>query len=113
MVDHLGRVTWLSRLPGFLRRIMIWLALNMSGYSRARRMGTFGLTSYGKLGAEQLHPLWPLSAMLTFGPIDSEGNVTVRIIYDHRIMDGAQVARFLARMEELINGILVDEISKT
>lgn len=112
MIDHFSRVKWLTRLPMPFRRLMIWLALNHSGHARARRMGTFGLTSYGRLGAEQLHPLWPLSVMLTFGPINTDGRVTVRIVYDHRIMDGSQVARCLGRMEEIINSVLAEEVSK-
>jgi pyruvate/2-oxoglutarate dehydrogenase complex dihydrolipoamide acyltransferase (E2) component len=34
----------------------------------------------------------------------------VRIIYDHRVMDGATVARALARLEQILNTSILDEI---
>jgi hypothetical protein len=57
-----------------------------------------------------LHPLTPLTTTLNYGVIDSEGKVTVRIIYDHRVVNGATVARALARLEEILNTSLVEEI---
>jgi pyruvate/2-oxoglutarate dehydrogenase complex dihydrolipoamide acyltransferase (E2) component len=38
--------------------------------------------------------------------------VNVRIIYDHRVMDGADVARALIRLEEVLNGEIVDELKR-
>jgi pyruvate/2-oxoglutarate dehydrogenase complex dihydrolipoamide acyltransferase (E2) component len=73
-------------------------------------LGTFGVTSYSGLGAESLHPLSPLTATLNYGVIGHNGSVDVRIIYDHRVMDGATVARALARMEEVLNEGLVGEL---
>ncbi len=46
---------------------------------------------------ESLHPLSPLTFVLNYGVIDEEGNVNVRLIYDHRVMDGATVARAVGR----------------
>ena len=59
---------------------------------------------------ESLHPLAPLTTVLNYGVIDSEGDVNVRIIYDHRVMDGATVARALARLEQILNTSILDEI---
>lgn len=55
------------------------------------------------LNAESLHPLTPLTTLLNYGVISSDGDVNVRIIYDHRVMNGATVARALARLEEILN----------
>ena len=90
-------------LPTFLRRSIWWIGLNGSGYYRARHFGTFGISVYASLGAESLHPLSPLTSTLNYGPIDAEGNVNVRIVYDHRVLDGATVARALVRLEEVLN----------
>jgi pyruvate/2-oxoglutarate dehydrogenase complex dihydrolipoamide acyltransferase (E2) component len=84
--------------------------LNVSGAKRAKRLGTFGLTSYGALGAEQMHPISPLSTTFTFGPIDDEGRVCIKIIYDHRVLDGAYVARRLRDVEEAMAGPIFDEL---
>ena len=66
--------------------------LNLSGFKRAKRLGTFTISSLGNLGVEQHHPISPLTTYLTFGPISASGEVNVKIIYDHRVMDGRTVA---------------------
>ncbi len=101
-----------SRMPLPLRRLAWWSTLNVSGPNRAKRMGTFGLSSYGSLGAESLHPLSPLTSTLTFGPISPAGDVTVKLVYDHRTLDGSTVARALASLDRIVNGPLIDELSR-
>jgi pyruvate/2-oxoglutarate dehydrogenase complex dihydrolipoamide acyltransferase (E2) component len=39
-----------------------------------------------------------------------DGHVNVRILYDHRVMDGATVARALGRFEEILNGPVAEEV---
>jgi hypothetical protein len=97
------RAMYVSKFPRPLRRFFWWLGLNQSGPKRARRMGTFGVSVYSGLGSESLHPLSPLTSTLNYGVIDEDGTVTVRIIYDHRVMDGSTVARALALLEEIMN----------
>lgn len=97
------RALLVSRYPRPLRRFFWWLGLNQSGYKRAKRMGTFGVSVYSRLGSESLHPLSPLTSTLNYGVISDDGTVTVRIIYDHRVMDGSTVARALALLEEILN----------
>ena len=83
----------------------------MSGYKRCKRFGTFGLSSYGNLGAENLHPISPLTTTLTYGPIDpATGQVVVKLIYDHRVLDGAYIARRLRDIEEALNGPIRNEL---
>jgi len=104
------RALAVSRVPRFVRRLLWWSTLNVSGYKRAKRFGTFGLTSYGALGAESLHPISPLTTTLTFGPISPEGDVTVKLIYDHRALDGAYIARRLRDIESALNGPILHEL---
>ncbi|MHC5537070.1 lipoamide acyltransferase component of branched-chain alpha-keto acid dehydrogenase complex [Singulisphaera rosea] len=99
-----------SRVPRPIRRLFWWSTLNVSGYKRAKRFGTFGLTSYGALGAESLHPISPLTTTLTFGPISPSGEVTVKLIYDHRVLDGAYIARVLRDVENTLNGVILEEL---
>src|SRR5262249_26297251 len=93
---------WLrvSRMPGLLRRFAFWHALYFSGRKRAKHFGTFAISSLGSLGVEQHHPIAPLTTYLTFGPISPAGEVNVKIIYDHRVMDGRCVARALNALQE-------------
>ena len=104
------RIGVLNRLPGPLRRLAWWWLLNCSGYRRARQFGTFGVTVYSGLGCESLHPLSPLTTTLTYGVLDRRGAVDVRLIYDHRVMDGARVAGALGELEDVLNGALVAEL---
>jgi pyruvate/2-oxoglutarate dehydrogenase complex dihydrolipoamide acyltransferase (E2) component len=100
-----------SQAPTPIRRLLWWGTLNLSGYKRCKRFGTFGLSSYGSLGAEQVHPISPLTTTLTYGPIDpGTGHVVVKLIYDHRILDGAYVARRLRDIEETLNGSIAEEL---
>ena len=104
------RALIMSRLPQPLRRFMWWIGLNSSGFKRARRMGTFGVSVYSSLGAESLHPLSPLTTALNYGVIRGDGTVDVRIIYDHRVMDGATVARALALLDRVLNNEIAAEL---
>jgi hypothetical protein len=99
----------LSRLPALARRVLWWLILNV-GRQRGNYLGTFGVTAYSALGAESLHPLSPLTTTLTYGVLAPNGEVDVRIVYDHRVMDGATVARALRRLETELNEGLVAEL---
>lgn len=109
-IGYFRRVFFMGRLPKWLRRFLWWQTLHLSGYKRAKRLGTFGLSSYGRLGAEQIHPLGPLTTLLTFGPINSAGEVVVKIVYDHRVLDGAEVARYLAEMEQVLHHEILAEL---
>ena len=78
----------LARLPLPLRRFFFWRVLSVSGHRRACRLGTFVISSLGNFGVEQMHPLTALTTYFTYGPIGDDGRVTLKVIYDHRVMDG-------------------------
>lgn len=110
-IGYFRQALRISRLPRILRRVLWSITLNVSGAKRSKRFGTFGLTTYGSLGAESLHPISPLTTTLTFGPIDTLGVVCVKIIYDHRVLDGAYVARRLLDLETALLGPVLDELN--
>jgi hypothetical protein len=111
-VKEFRRALWVSSFPRPLRRMMWWIALNY-GRIRPNYFGTFGVSAYAALGAESLHPISPLAYTLTFGAISASGAVDVRLIYDHRVVDGATVARALVRLEEALTGPIVEELRET
>jgi len=104
------RVLKTSRLPRPLRRFLWWFGLNVSGRKRAKHLGTFGVTVYSGLGAESLHPLSPLTTTLNYGVIQGDGSVNVRLIYDHRVLDGSTVARALQDLEQVLTTQIVVEM---
>jgi hypothetical protein len=104
------RALLVARLPRPLRRLLWWVGLNSSGYKRARRMGTFGVSVYSGLGADSFNHLTPLTTTLNYGVIGGDGRVAVRLIYDHRVMDGGTVARALEKLERVLNREMVEEL---
>jgi hypothetical protein len=97
------------RYPRPVRRALWWVGLNV-GRQRARHFGTFGVSVYSALGAESLHPLSPLTTILNYGVFSPTGEVDLRVVYDHRVTDGAVIARALARLEEVLTGPMVEEL---
>ena len=109
-IKEFRRVLILGRLPLLLRRFLMWIGLNI-GRQRANFFGTFGLSVYSALGAESLRPLAPCTVVLNWGVIGADGTVDVRFNYDHRVMDGATVARALQALEKILTGAIVDELA--
>jgi hypothetical protein len=108
-IKDFRRAMQMSKLPAPLRRAFWWIGLNF-GRQRGNYFGTFGVSVYSALNAESLHPLSPLTTLLNYGVMTKDGQLHVRIIYDHRVMNGATVARALGRLEEILNTIIVEEV---
>ena len=108
-IKDFRRTMTFARLPKPIRRSLWWICLNW-GRQRGNYFGTFGVSVYSALNAESLHPLSPLTTLLNYGVMSSDGMLDVRIIYDHRVMDGATVARALARLEEILNSVILEEV---
>ena len=100
----------IGRYPAFLRRFIFWQTLHFSGVKRAKRFGTCMVSSVGRFGAEQYVPRTPLTTYFTFGPIDAAGDVEIKIIYDHRVMDDGHVARALQSVEQILQTQIRDEL---
>jgi hypothetical protein len=108
-VKDFRRLTQFARLPRPLRRALWWTGLNI-GRQRGKYFGTFAVSVYSALKAESLHPLSPLTTLLNYGVMSADGVLDVRIIYDHRVMGGATVARALARLEQILNTVVLGEV---
>ncbi|MSR30161.1 MAG: hypothetical protein EXR99_01525 [Gemmataceae bacterium] len=92
-----------SQLPMPLR-VLFWnYALYVSGYTKAKNFGTFGVSSVSCFGANTLELLTPLTSSLNYGQVNSDGATLCRLTFDHRVVDGAEVARILGYIEEVIN----------
>ncbi len=84
--------------------------MNLSGFRRARYLGTFGVSAVAHLGSCTVHLLTPTTTGLTYGPIQRDGSLVVRLTYDHRVLDGCDAARALAEVEEALCGELLLEV---
>lgn len=97
--------------PAPVRRIIMWLWMNWMGSKKAKKFGTFGLTTISSRGAVIQNPPGILTSTITYGPISEEGACRVTITYDHRLMDGWYVAELLERLEEILKTEIAAEIA--
>jgi hypothetical protein len=105
------RAVAMSKLPWPLRPLLWWGALNVFGRRRTHNFGTFGISSVASQGAGVLHAIPLLSSMLHYGLFEDSGHLTVRLTWDHRIMDGGPAARILVEVERTLLGELLDELT--
>jgi hypothetical protein len=109
-VPSFSHAMLLSRLPGPLRHLVWQLGLYSDGACRAHFFGTFGISVVASLGAAGLHLLSPLTTTINYGVFEADGSLDVRLVYDHRVLDGAPVARALAELEDVLHGEIREEL---
>jgi hypothetical protein len=109
---YFRRVWRLCQWPWFIRRLVWNWGYHSSGARRARHMGTFGVTSVAGFGAHLASVQSPLATTLSYGPIDEQGQVTVNILFDHRVADGATMARALEEMQQVLLGNILRELQQ-
>lgn len=100
----------LSRFPRLVRRFFWWLGLRVNGYWRMVQFGTFGVTGVAGLGASLLHFLSPLTCNLAVTAFQPDGTAFLRLVWDHRVMDGVAPARTLADVESCLNTEILREL---
>lgn len=97
----------LELVPGWLRRTILRWNMRSTSPKRPGRIGTFSMSSLAGFSAgNHFHPTL-CTTSLCQGPLDEAGRCRVTLIADHRVLDGATVARALERLEE----VLVREIA--
>lgn len=100
----------LARLPLPLRRLMWWMQINFSGKKRAKRLGTFTLSTLAGSGCYNRYHQTALTTSLTYGPLDENGRSLVTLICDHRVIDGIEAARALTSLEQELQTSIRDEL---
>ena len=109
-LPNFRNVLLLSRLPFPLRHLAWWLGLYSDGGYRAHFFGTFAVSAAAAHGAAGLHVLSPLTTTLNYGTFEADGSIDVRLTYDHRVLDGAQIARALTEIEDVLRTDIVSEL---
>jgi hypothetical protein len=98
-----------TRLPLPFRRLFWSVGLNF-GRQRGNWFGNFGVTSVAAFGRGELHALSPGPYVLSFGVLEPDQSIQVVISWDHRIADGAMVAKVMTRLEQVLNGEIAAEL---
>ncbi len=103
----------LESLPSPLRTFFWHILMRWTGRKRARKLGTFSLSTLATYGTtNHAHPL-VVTTSLSYGPLDNEACSTVTLQADHRVLDGAIAARALVSLEEKLQNEIVNELHTT
>jgi hypothetical protein len=112
-VESFSAFRWplrMARLPGFLRRFLYWLCLDVLPSRRARHFGTFGVTTMSPFGAKTLQVPTVWTAFLHYGVLGPTGEVPVGVSFDHRVVDGSVVGYTLLEMEQALRHEIAAEL---
>ncbi|WP_213770305.1 acyltransferase [Bradyrhizobium sp. dw_78] len=98
-----------AALPLPLRRLVWLFGLNVAR-QRANYFGSFGVTSVAAYGPGELHALSPGPYILSYGTVTPDRTIDVLIRWDHRVTDGALIAKALTRLEQVLNTEIAAEL---
>lgn len=101
-----------ARLPRLFRRLAYWFVLSFSGRLRGKFFGTFGVTTVGNWGVESVRPIGPAISILHYGAIKPDGTISIRLTYDHRVLDGVGPSQALNEMEAFLHTDILDELTE-
>lgn len=106
-----------AALPRWLRSLILWRRLMNDPFLTKRLMGTVIVTSIGNIGKDQgsgwgiplgIHPLIAAIGSIARKPgvvgdaIEIREYLSLTILFDHDVVDGAPAARFVQRLKELL-----------
>jgi hypothetical protein len=99
-----------AQFPSLARRLLAEIAVNWKATWRVQRVGTFGVSVTAGSGAATLSLLSPCTTTLHYGMFEPDGALPVRITFDHRVLDGAVVARAMVELETILLTEIVSEV---
>jgi 2-oxoacid dehydrogenases acyltransferase (catalytic domain) len=113
-IETLGGFRRIIRITGYplpVRRLLWNLVLKGSGRLRARYFGTFcvNLLAGRRMEISQSITLHAIS--LYYRPVQPDGIMKLHLYLDHRVIDGAGAARWLADLETTLNRDIVAELN--
>ena len=98
-------------LPLPFRRLFWWAGLNF-GRQRANWFGNFGVSSVAAYGPGELQALSPGPYVLSYGAVEQAQTISVVIRWDHRVTDGALIAKVMNRLEQVLNTEIAAELCR-
>jgi pyruvate/2-oxoglutarate dehydrogenase complex dihydrolipoamide acyltransferase (E2) component len=122
-IPQLDKESKFSRMPWLLRRIILWLGINVPAVRLFCQPATFGMSSLGKYGIQSLIPPCVSSSVFGVGsveerPVVRDGQIVARpmltlsLNFDHRVIDGAPAALFFKDIRDLLEGGLAAYIEQ-
>ncbi len=99
-----------ERLPAFLRRFSWWMAMNWQGRQRAKKIGTFSISTLaGENSLNRGHPL-VVTSSLAYSRCNASGSCLVTLLADHRVLDGMLAAQSLGLLETMLQNQVLEEL---
>lgn len=99
----------MTRWPLPLRRALWAIGLNI-GRQRGNFFGTVLITSVAAFGGGELEAIGPGPYVLSYDRVSDDGTIDVMIRWDHRVTDAAVIGLALSRLEQILNGVVADEL---
>ncbi len=114
---QLSRQMKFSAMPWLLRKVVFFLSMFSAEIRLHAMKASFGLSSLGKYGVKAITGPCVCTSTFAVGTIEERPVVkkqtvvirkmmTLSLLFDHRCMDGAVAARFLADVKGLLEGNL-------
>jgi hypothetical protein len=112
-VEVLGSYRHMIRIASYplpLRRLLWHIALKGSGRMRTKYFGTFSINSVGGRYGQPTQSMTLQSMSWFYGRIRPDGSMPLHCFFDHRVIDGASVARMVSEIERTLNHDIVAEL---
>jgi len=112
-VGGFRRLIRVTRLPLPIRRGLWRLALYGSGDLHSRYFGTFSVNSIPAPRTEAMQSVTPITMSVTHGYLESNGDMPLQILVDHRVIDGMGLVRIARELEAVLNEQLAAELRES
>jgi 2-oxoacid dehydrogenase/acyltransferase catalytic subunit len=112
-IEALGGFRRIIRITGYpllVRRLLWSLVLKGAGRLRARYFGTVCVNLLGGRNMQVSQSVTLHAISLFHGPLQPDGIMKLHVFLDHRVIDGASAARWLADLEATLNRDIVAEL---
>lgn len=109
-IKHFKHQVRFSKMPRFLRRIGWSLLMNWMPASRAKLMGTFGMSLSGLRDTYGTWHLGPGTTILGYDQFCADGFARLTLTFDHRVLDGKPAFDVLASLNSVLRGQMCNEL---
>lgn len=109
-IRHLAHQVQFASMPRWVRFFGWRLMTHLMPRSRAKQMGTFGMSLSGFRETKGVFHLGPTTTTLGYDQFCRDGKAFVTLTFDHRILDGKPAIDVLNGFDEVLHGQVKDEL---
>lgn len=109
-IKHFRHQVRFSKMPWIVRRLGWHLLTHWMPASRAKLMGTFGMSLSGFRDTYGTWHLGPCTTTLGYDQFCSKGNARLTLTFDHRVLDGKPAFDVLEALRAVLQGQICEEL---